>query len=66
MLLSSQLHCRREVYATTVSIFDRYLGVGPVVALENLQVFGLTCFFLAEKLEDNSTVRVSNLWEPVS
>lgn len=54
------------MYATAVSIFDRYLGVGPVVALENLQLLGSTCLFLAEKLEDNSRLNASNFWGPVS
>ena len=47
MLLASELHCRREVLANAVSLFDRYLAVSDPVLLERLQLLGAGCLFLA-------------------
>jgi hypothetical protein len=47
MLLASELHCRREVLANAVSLFDRYLCVSAPVQLEKLQLLGAGCLFLA-------------------
>lgn len=47
MLLGSELHCRREVFANAVNIFDRYLGVAPPVQLSKLQLLGAACLFLS-------------------
>lgn len=47
MLLASELHCRREVLANAVSLFDRYLAISPPILLERLQLLGAGCLFLA-------------------
>jgi hypothetical protein len=62
MLLASELHCRREVFANAVNIFDRFLGVSSPLMLEKLQLLGAACLFLSEKLEDNTRISASSFW----
>ena len=61
-VLAKDLHSRRETAANAVNLLDRYLGAGPVITLDRLQVIAASCLFLAEKLEDNSRVSVSSFW----
>jgi hypothetical protein len=62
MLLASELHCRREVLANAISLFDRYLTTSHPILLERLQLLGAGCLFLAEKLEDNTRISSSSFW----
>lgn len=45
-------HLRRVTYYLTVDYFDRFLSLRPDVPKNQLQLVGVTCLFLASKLEE--------------
>ncbi|KAJ8923310.1 hypothetical protein NQ315_001868 [Exocentrus adspersus] len=45
-------HLRRVTYYLTVDYFDRFLSIRPDVPKNQLQLVGVTCLFLASKLEE--------------
>ncbi|KAF7282087.1 cyclin E [Rhynchophorus ferrugineus] len=45
-------HLRRVTYYLTVDYFDRFLSLKPDVPKNQLQLVGVTCLFLASKLEE--------------
>lgn len=45
-------HLRRVTYYLTVDYFDRFLSIRPDVPKNQLQLVGVTCLFLAAKLEE--------------
>ncbi len=47
MLLASELNCRREAFAVSVSILDRYLAASPTLPLDKLQLTAATCLLIA-------------------
>lgn len=62
MLLASELNCRREAFAVSVSLLDRYLAVSAALPLEKLQLTMAACLLIAEKLEDNSRLRAYSFY----
>ncbi|KAJ8929867.1 hypothetical protein NQ314_017472 [Rhamnusium bicolor] len=45
-------HLRRVTYYLSVDYFDRFLSIRPDVPKNQLQLVGVTCLFLASKLEE--------------
>ncbi|XP_050302535.1 G1/S-specific cyclin-E1 [Anthonomus grandis grandis] len=52
-------HLRRVTYYLTVDYFDRFLSLRPDVPKSQLQLVGVTCLFLASKLEEVYPPRLS-------
>jgi hypothetical protein len=47
MLLAAELNCRREAFANSVNILDRFLAASPPLAQEKLQCLGAACLMIA-------------------
>nr|XP_023026987.1 G1/S-specific cyclin-E [Leptinotarsa decemlineata] len=45
-------HLRRVTYYLSIDYFDRFLSIRPDVPKNQLQLVGVTCLFLASKLEE--------------
>ncbi|XP_066153478.1 G1/S-specific cyclin-E [Euwallacea fornicatus] len=54
-------HLRRVTYYLTVDYFDRFLSLRPDVPKNQLQLVGVTCLFLASKLEEVYPPRLTEL-----
>ncbi|KAH1015773.1 hypothetical protein HUJ04_007108 [Dendroctonus ponderosae] len=52
-------HLRRVTYYLTVDYFDRFLSLRPDVPKSQLQLVGITCLFIASKLEEVYPPRLS-------
>ncbi|CAG9856936.1 unnamed protein product [Phyllotreta striolata] len=52
-------HLRRVTYYLCVDYFDRFLSIRPDVPKNQLQLVGVTCLFLAAKLEEIYPPRLS-------
>ncbi|XP_057658839.1 G1/S-specific cyclin-E1 [Diorhabda carinulata] len=52
-------HLRRVTYYLCVDYFDRFLSIRPDVPKNQLQLVGVTCLFLASKLEEVYPPRLS-------
>lgn len=52
-------HLRRVTYYLGVDYFDRFLSIRPDVPKNQLQLVGVTCLFLAAKLEEIYPPRVT-------
>jgi hypothetical protein len=47
MQLASDLNCKREAYAVSVSLLDRYLAISTPISIKKLQLTGAACLLIA-------------------
>lgn len=66
MQLASEIKCTRETYALSVSLLDRFLAVSESLPTEKLQLTAAACLLIAEKLEFNTRIFVSAIYDPIS
>ena len=56
---------RRETFHLAINLFDRYMSVKRDIRKEQLQLIGVTCLFIAGKLEVRLLWTVSSAGFPL-
>ena len=59
---SEESNCKRQTFATCVSMFDRFLVASSIVPVDSWQLIALACLHLAEKFENRQRIGASSFY----